>query len=519
VFADGSGAGARATALSVRRVEGRVGRAIWLDGRRSSVTVALPGVRRPRSGITVEAWVKARRNDRWMPVVAGPLRDGVPSWALYSGTPRGGPFFTVRAGGRHAYSRRTTAKLPGRWVHLAATYDGTHLRVYRNGRRVGAGRAAGPLDGRSGALRIGAIGRSGPRFRGSIDELRIYRRALSRREILADMRASAGPPGAQPGPTPPIAGTPPRSGTFTQFGVVATRDMTTIDNVRQRADAGITRIGFDIDTPVASMREYVARAAQNRVRPILLAEFANRVATPDEARGLAAWAKEFGPGGTFWNGRADGAYAPRYIEFGSETSYTYQGTWDRGGEYALRVRDAYQAIQAANPRVGLLVQADDTSITTARWVNDMFDAVPNLASMVAMWTVHPYGPRSRWEPRLQALVSQTAARGAPASIPIAITEWGIATDDGRTLSDNYEWPRDMTYQQAADALTSSLAAMTQRFPNRIAVILYYYSFDLEAHGATSNREDYFGYLKSDFSDKGPLTDAVRAAAARYPGPS
>ena len=174
---------------------------------------------------------------------------------------------------------------------------------------------------------------------------------------------------------------------------------------------------------------------------MLLAEFANRVATADEARGLAAWAREFGPGGTFWDGRTDGAYAPRYIEFGSETSYSYQGTWDRGGEYALRVRDAYEAIQAANPRVGLLVQADDTSITTARWVNDMFDAVPNLASMVSMWTVHPYGPRSRWEPRLQALVSQTAARGAPVSIPIAVTEWGVATDDGRTLSDNYEWPR------------------------------------------------------------------------------
>ena len=60
----------------------------------------------------------------------------------------------------------------------------------------------------------------------------------------------------------------------------------------------------------------------------------------------------------------------------------------------------------------------------------------------------------------------------------------------------------MTYQQAADALTGTLAAMDQRFPNRIAMFLYYYSFDHEPHGASTDREDYFGFLTNEFADKG-----------------
>ena len=141
------------------------------------------------------------------------------------------------------------------------------------------------------------------------------------------------------------------------------------------------------------MREFVDRAARQGVEVILLAAFNDRIATSEEARGLAEWAREFGPGGTFWNGRSDGAYAVRYIEFGNETSYAHQGMVNQGGEYALRAKEAIDAIKAANPRVGLLVQADDANINPSPWVRDMHAAVPNLGNLAAGWTVHPYGPR------------------------------------------------------------------------------------------------------------------------------
>ena len=82
--------------------------------------------------------------------------------------------------------------------------------------------------------------------------------------------------------------------------------------------------------------------------------------------------------------------------------------------------------------MGLLAQADNAS---GNWVKSMYHAVPSLSSYVAGWTIHPYGVG--WQTRLQDLISQTAAQGAPSTIPIDITEWGLTTDNGRCLSDNY----------------------------------------------------------------------------------
>jgi hypothetical protein len=295
---------------------------------------------------------------------------------------------------------------------------------------------------------------------------------------------------------------------------VTTRGVEHIDDAR-RLGARNTRIHFEIGTPTSSMREFVDRAARQGVEVILLAAFNGRVPSADEARGLGAWAAEFGPGGTFWNGRADGAYAVRYIEFGNETSYAHQGTSGQGGAYALRARDAIEAIKAANPRVGLLVQADDAGINPSPWVRDMHAAVPNLGHLAAGWTVHPYGPRARWERKLANTIAQTAAVGWP-PLQLFMTEWGIASDDGRSLSDNYTWPTNMTYQQTADAVTREVADMNARFPGRLATLLWYFIRDHAAPGTSSDREVYFGAVKQDRSDKGALTAAIRALTARYP---
>ena len=209
---------------------------------------------------------------------------------------------------------------------------------------------------------------------------------------------------------------------------------------------------FEIGDSPASMAPDVAAAADKGMEVLLLAGFDSRIPSVSEAQNLGAWARTFGPGGTFWATRSDKALASRFIEFGNETSYSYQGTNNRGGEYALRFKDAYNAIQAANPRLGLLAQADDANCGCDNWVSGMAGTVPDLGNMVAGWTVHPYGPVSRWKPRIDELISQTAAQGWSSAIPIDITEYGMATDNGANLSDNYDWPTNQTYQQAGDAV-------------------------------------------------------------------
>jgi hypothetical protein len=59
------------------------------------------------------------------------------------------------------------------WYHLAGTYDGSNLRLYVNGSRVGSLTTSGNIDQTSSPLRIGAADAAGDFFRGIIDEVRI----------------------------------------------------------------------------------------------------------------------------------------------------------------------------------------------------------------------------------------------------------------------------------------------------------------------------------------------------------
>ncbi len=241
--------------------------------------------------------------------------------------------------------------------------------------------------------------------------------------------------------------------------------------------------------------------------------------TEAEARNLAGWAAEFGPGGSFWNGRGDGHLAVRQIEFGNETSYSHQygDTYsdqsykDRAKLYATRVAQAHAAIAATGRQVGLLAQADDGGTGSAAWVDSMFDAVPNLAQLVDGWSVHPYGPRTIWEPKLDRLIAQTAANGAPNTIPIDITEWGISTNNGLALTDNYGWPVNLTFAQAASNLEASVAAMRAdpSIGPRLRLFMLYAAYDLNASVGPNNRERFFGALNEGLGDKGAYSAEVR----------
>jgi hypothetical protein len=281
--------------------------------------------------------------------------------------------------------------------------------------------------------------------------------------------------------------------------------------------ARVVRVEFDIGTPAASLRSTVAALTQRGARPLLLAGFRGRVPTAAEARNVGSWAAEFGPGGSYWAKHRRHRLPVRLIEFGNETSYrdqygdTYsdQSFKDRAELYATRFAQAHRAI--GKRRVGLLAQADDGGTASSVWVTHMFSAVPKLGRLVAGWTVHPYGPRAKWRPKLRRLVAQTAAAGAPATVPIDVTEYGISSSDGGALTDNYGWPANLTYTQAAEALRVTVAGMRAdaKIAKRLRLFLVYSAHDLRRPGATNDREAYFGALRHDLSAKGAYTDEVR----------
>ena len=73
------------------------------------------------------------------------------------------------------------------WTHVAATYDGSQLRFYVNGNQVAATIVTGSYQVSSNPLWIGGNAVYGEHFRGKLDDVRIYNRALTPAEIQQDM--------------------------------------------------------------------------------------------------------------------------------------------------------------------------------------------------------------------------------------------------------------------------------------------------------------------------------------------
>jgi hypothetical protein len=79
------------------------------------------------------------------------------------------------------------------WQHVAVTFDGTHLRAFRNAVPIGSPQAAA-LEAFGGRLHVGAwpLGAAVDHLGGAVDDLRVYGRALSAAEITRDMKTPIG---------------------------------------------------------------------------------------------------------------------------------------------------------------------------------------------------------------------------------------------------------------------------------------------------------------------------------------
>jgi hypothetical protein len=326
-------------------------------------------------------------------------------------------------------------------------------------------------------------------------------------------RTSDGPGGS--GTSSGSAGESPSTTSVFEPGVVAGTNMTLDVQGAATLGAKLVRIEFPIETRAAQMESVIAGYAAKGIRVAPLASFRGRLPSPAEAQNLASWARAYGPGGSFWAGRTDGRLAIQTIEFGNETSYGYQygdGAGDRSYSeraetYARRLQEAAQAIEASGIHVGLLAQADDW---TGDWVDGMYNAVPDLSRYVAGWTIHPY---HRWRSRIEDLLAQTAAHGAPSSIPVDVTEFGLPTDDGNCLEANEEYNRCMSYGEAASILRATVGEMRQLLNGRLGIFMLYQVRDQRETGTSSDSEYFYGALGHELQPKGEYTSAIQTLLA------
>ncbi len=77
------------------------------------------------------------------------------------------------------------------WHFIAATWDGSVIKIYIDGKKAKELPCKGKLSKGNGALYIGSRGGGGRWVEGFLDEIKIYNRALDAKEITADMENPA----------------------------------------------------------------------------------------------------------------------------------------------------------------------------------------------------------------------------------------------------------------------------------------------------------------------------------------
>ena len=183
---DASGAGNPGVISGATRTpSGRAGAALTFDGVNDLVTVADSASLDFTEAVTLEAWVYPTTVAGYRTVVMKEA-PGLYTWALYGSTTTGLPNGRVVTSAD--FDVKGPAKLPlNTWSHVAVTYDGATLRMYLNGQQTVQRAVTGPITTSARALQIGGNTIWNEWFKGRIDEVRVYDRALSAAEIGADM--------------------------------------------------------------------------------------------------------------------------------------------------------------------------------------------------------------------------------------------------------------------------------------------------------------------------------------------
>jgi len=174
----------------------------------------------PVRKITVEAWVSLQSMVPWGGILGyfqdnGDFEKG---WVL--GYRDSNFSMAVSTGGEMTYLTGNTTIVPGRWYHVAGTYDGISLKLYVDGRLDAVtSRRRGDIDYAAARLTLGAYRDDDELFplHGRIHEIRLYDKALSSQEILSDYESKRDlfPSGLQIAVGPFVRFVGPHSALFT----------------------------------------------------------------------------------------------------------------------------------------------------------------------------------------------------------------------------------------------------------------------------------------------------------------
>lgn len=177
-------------------VDGKFGNALKFNGESDWIEVPHDDILTVTESVTVMAWINAERhmgpnNQRWQGILA--KGNNPRSYSFYTESPS--ECLHLSAGGSGSVC---TGKIAlNEWQHVVGQVDSGIHRYWLNGEPVGEFGDKNALPGAAdtSVVYVGTTGEgANRRFLGLIDEVRIWNRALSEDEILAEMET-----GYQPG--------------------------------------------------------------------------------------------------------------------------------------------------------------------------------------------------------------------------------------------------------------------------------------------------------------------------------
>jgi chitodextrinase len=187
--ADASGTGNGGTIGNATwTTQGKYGNALVFNGTNALVTVPDAPSLDLTNAMTLEAWVNpSTALIGWQDVV---YKEDDNYYLMGSSSSLGRPAAGGRFDGAYGEVFGAGQLTANTWTHIAATYDGTTLKLYVNGALVSSKAQTGALATSSNALSIGGDNIYGQYFVGLIDEVRIYNTALTQAQVQTDMATS-----------------------------------------------------------------------------------------------------------------------------------------------------------------------------------------------------------------------------------------------------------------------------------------------------------------------------------------
>jgi hypothetical protein len=261
---------------------------------------------------------------------------------------------------------------------------------------------------------------------------------------------------------------------------------------------------------VVAASTIIEEFAAQGIRVQLLVGAHGSMVSPEHMAALGDIAKRFGPHSGF-------RLPIRRIELMNETSMGYQyNDGHESASYKLRARTyaerAKEGALAMLPYgVGAIVQAEDGGSGSSVWVDEMFSAVPDLASHAGGWVIHAYPSQGKpgvvdtgGAPKLERMIADLAAHGDH-TIPIEITEWGFCSNNGEVLNNGQHF----TWAEAAVMAKEHLAEIKGICGPRLRSFMVYQVRDqAPSVPASADHERYFGVLGHEGQPKGAYTEAI-----------